>query len=136
MLSNVGFTDCDKSGNPEIFLSDTLGEVGVKYVGVHEEKHVSRMSKIGCLAFKSKYQSDSLFRLEEEATAYCAEGRAMVSDGYDVDSIAKFVYTGLRSHDASRGFDDRAVRRALNCSLRAYMRRGSGVILLDYQRLP
>lgn len=136
IANDVGFTDCDEHGNPEIFLSDTMGNIGVKYVSTHEEKHASRMTEIGCLAFKTKYKNDTLFRFEEEAIAYCAEGRAMASDGYNVDSIAKFVYAGLRSHGASRGFDDRAVRQALNCNLRAYRRRGSAEIVLDYQRLP
>lgn len=83
-LSSDGRTQCDKNGQPEIWIRKKYyGTLGFTSLLAHERQHVRQMDAGGgCEAFTAKFRQDSLFRFDAELEAFAVQTAYEVGMGW------------------------------------------------------
>jgi hypothetical protein len=86
---NLGQTICSFNNQPVVLMdSAVLVAPEIEIIMVHEQTHARRMQahKGGCHAFALRYRTDSVFRVQEEMAAYCAEGQFALTRNRSAES--------------------------------------------------
>ncbi len=83
----LGSMKCDLAGQPYMLLNPRLTPEQVSWVIIHERIHVSQARKYlgGCLNYAHRYETDSLFRLSQEAESFCGVFMAQRKVGINPD---------------------------------------------------
>lgn len=110
-----GQVRCDLQGMPVIYIRLTLPDRVAPMVLHHERVHVAQAHAAGgCFKLRARMSSDSMFRLQMEADAFCSTFELERMAGETPHESARTIF-GILSTKYGAAYDSAAVVKAMRC---------------------
>lgn len=110
-----GQVRCDLQGMPVIYIRLTLPDRVAPMVLLHEKIHVTQAHAVGgCIKLRQRISSDTMFRLQMEADAFCGVYLTEQLAGETPHESVGTIFQTL-STKYGAAYDSAAVRKAMRC---------------------